>query len=91
MGNLELSRVAKRARKLQLQIDALSADLEALKNTLKMEMEMREVDTLTGDDWKITYKTVVSNRLDTTAIKKELPEIAARYNKQIYSKRFTLC
>lgn len=91
MGNLELSRVAKRARKLQLQIDALSADLEALKNTLKMEMEMREVDTLTGDDWKITYKTIVSNRLDTTAIKKELPEIAARYNKQIYSKRFTLC
>lgn len=91
MGNLELSRVAKRARKLQLQIDALTADLEALKNTLKTEMEKREVDTLTGDDWKVTYKTVISNRLDTTAIKKELPEIAARYNKQVFSKRFTLC
>lgn len=91
MGNLELSRVAKRARKLQLQIDALTANLEALKNTLKTEMEKREVETLTGDDWKVTYKTVISNRLDTTAIKKELPEIAARYNKQVFSKRFTLC
>lgn len=91
MGNLELSRVAKRARKLQLQIDALTADLEALKNTLKTEMEMRAVDTLSGDDWKVTYKTVISNRLDTSAIKKELPEIAARYNKQVFSKRFTLC
>lgn len=91
MGNLELSRVAKRARKLQLQIDALTADLEALKNTLKTEMEKREVETLTGDDWKVTYKTVISNRLDTTAIKKELPEIAVRYNKQVFSKRFTLC
>lgn len=90
MGNLELSRVAKRARKLQLQIDALTADLEALKNTLKSEMEQREVDTLAGDDWKVTYKTVISNRLDTTAIKRELPEVAARYNKQVYSKRFTL-
>ena len=90
MGNLELSRVAKRARKLQLQIDALSADLEELKNTLKTEMETREVDTLTGDDWKVTYKTVISNRLDTTAIKRELPDIAARYNKQVMSKRFTL-
>ena len=90
MGNLELSRVAKRARKLQLQIDALTADLEALKNALKSEMEMREVDTLAGDDWKVTYKTVISNRLDTTAIKRELPDIAARYNKQVYSKRFTL-
>ena len=91
MGNLELSRVAKRARKLQLQIDALTADLEVLKNQLKSEMEQREVDTLTGDDWKVTYKTVISNRLDTTAIKRELPDIAARYNKQVMSKRFTLC
>ena len=91
MGNLELSRVAKRARKLQLQIDALTADLEVLKNQLKSEMEMREVDTLAGDDWKVTYKTVISNRLDTTAIKRELPEVAARYNKQVISKRFSLC
>ena len=90
MGNLELSRVVKRARKLQLQVDALTADLEVLKNTLKAEMEMRGVDTLTGDDWKVTYKAVISNRLDTTAIKRELPEIAARYNKQVTSKRFTL-
>lgn len=91
MGNLELSRVAKRARKLQLQIDALNADLEVLKNQLKSEMEQREVETLAGDDWKVTYKTVISNRLDTTAIKKELPEVAARYNKQVISKRFSLC
>ena len=91
MGNLELSRVVKRARKLQLQIDALTVDLEALKNTLKNEMDKRDVDTLAGDDWRVTYKTVISNRLDTTAIKRELPDIAARYNKQVMSKRFTLC
>ena len=90
MGNLELSRVVKRARKLQLQIDALTVDLEALKNTLKNEMDKRDVDTLAGDDWRVTYKTVISNRLDTTAIKRELPDIAARYNKQVMSKRFTL-
>ena len=36
-----------------------------------------------------TYKTVTSSRVDTTALKKDLPEIAARYTKTTTARRFT--
>lgn len=53
-------------------------------------MTARNVDTLTGDDWKITWKEVTSNRLDGTALKKALPDIAAAFTKASVSRRFTL-
>lgn len=90
MSKVELGNTVKKARKLKVKIEELQAEFDALTSTLKSEMESREVDTLTGADWKITYKTVISNRLDSTALKRELPEIAARYNKQISAKRFTI-
>ena len=53
-------------------------------------MTARNVDTLIGADWKATWKEVTSNRLDGTSLKKELPDIAARYTKASVSRRFTL-
>lgn len=90
MGKTELNAAVKKARKLKVEIEQLQAEFDALTATLKTEMETRAVEVLTGADWKITYKTVTGNRLDTTALKRELPEIAARYSKPTAVKRFTL-
>ena len=48
------------------------------------------MDTLLGLDWKVTWKAVTSNRLDSTALKKELPDIAARFMKKTTARRFVL-
>ena len=53
-------------------------------------MSANELETLTGADWKITWKTVTSNRLDTTALKKALPDVAAQYTKTTTCRRFVL-
>lgn len=42
------------------------------------------------DAFIIRYKTVESERVDTTALKKEEPEVAKRYTKKTTSKRFTI-
>jgi len=47
------------------------------------------LDTLTGSEHKATYKTVVSSRIDTTALKKDLPDVANKYTKTTETKRFT--
>lgn len=47
------------------------------------------VDTLTGSEHKASYKTVTSSRIDTSALKKALPEVAAEYTRTTESKRFT--
>lgn len=90
MGTIELNGKIKELRSLKRLADELAGEIEALQDSIKAEMTARNVDTLTGDDWKVTWKAVTSNRMDTTALKKELPDIAARYTKASVSRRFTL-
>ena len=90
MGTIELNGKIKELRSLHRMADELAGEIEALQDAIKAEMTARSVDELTGDDWKVTWKAVTSNRLDSTALKKELPDIAARYTKASISRRFTL-
>jgi len=53
-----------------------AAMVESLKDEIKSRMTAADIDTLTGAEHKATYKSVTSSRIDTTALKKELPEIA---------------
>jgi len=76
------------AQYTRLQEEA-AAMVEALKDQLKEYMTANQLDTLTGDEHKATWKTVTSSRIDTTALKKALPEVAERYTKTSATKRFT--
>ena len=66
-----------------------TAIVDGLKDELKAIMQERNTDTLTGTEHKASYKAVVSSRIDTTAIKKELPEVAAKYTRTTETRRFT--
>ena len=72
----------------RLQEDA-AAMVESLTDTLKQYMADNQLETLTGTEHKATYKTVTSSRIDTTALKTALPDIAAQYTKMTETKRFT--
>lgn len=80
--------MAELAQYIRIQEEA-AATVEALKDQLKAQMQAAGVDTLAGAEHKATYKAVTSSRVDTTALKKELPEIAARYTKTTETRRFT--
>lgn len=80
--------MAELAQYIRIQEEA-AATVEALKDQLKAQMQATGVDTLAGAEHKATYKAVTSSRVDTTALKKELPEIAARYTKTTETRRFT--
>lgn len=69
--------------------EEIEAIIEGLKDTVKQYMTENNIDTLTGDEHKAIYKQVTSNRLDSAALKKELPDIAKRYTKPVTSARFT--
>lgn len=79
---------AELAQYIRMQEEA-AAMVESLKDQLKAQMQAAGVDTLAGDEHKATYKAVTSCRVDTTALKKDLPEIAARYTKTAETRRFT--
>lgn len=66
-----------------------TAIIDGLKDELKAIMQERNTDTLTGTEHKASYKAVVSSRIDTTALKKALPEVAAKYTRTTETRRFT--
>ena len=66
-----------------------NAAADALKDALKAEMDARGVDTLRGAEHKATYKAVESRRVDTTALKRDMPDVAAQYTRVTTCKRFT--
>ena len=76
------------AQYIRMQEEA-AAMVEHLKDQLKAQMQAAGVDTLAGDEHKATYKAVTSSRVDTTALKRDLPEIAAQYTKTTTARRFT--
>lgn len=76
------------AQYIRMQEEA-AAMVESLKDQLKERMTAAGVEFLAGSEHKATYKAVTSSRVDTTALKKELPEVAARYTKTTTTRRFT--
>lgn len=69
--------------------EEITATVDGLKDTIKKYMEENQIETLTGNEHKATYKTVTSSRIDTTALKRNAPDIAEKYTKTTETKRFT--
>ncbi len=90
MSTIEMDSKIKELRELRRMADEIQAEIDSLQDSIKAELTARNVDTLTGTDWRVTWKTVTSSRLDSTALKKELPEIAARFMRQTTARRFVL-
>lgn len=80
--------MAELAQYIRMQEEA-AAMVESLKDQLKERMAAAGVESLAGSEHKATYKAVTSSRMDATALKKELPEIAAKYTKTTTARRFT--
>jgi hypothetical protein len=76
------------AEYIRMQEEA-AAMVESLKDQLKERMTAAGVDSLAGSEHKATYKAVTSSRVDTAAIKRDMPEVAARYTKTTTTRRFT--
>ena len=73
---------------LRKMADDLNAEIEAIQDAIKNHMAEADTDTITAGAFKVTWKTVISTRLDSTALKKSLPEIAERFMKQTTTRRF---
>lgn len=69
----------------------IKEEAENMLDSLKLAIiaEMGDNETLQGNEHKATFKTVLGSRIDTTAIKNELPEIAKQYTIVTETKRFT--
>lgn len=86
----EIESKIKDYKELQRMADELAAEMDKIKDELKAEFEREHTDTITTTSYKVTYKSVTSKRVDTTALKKDMPEVAEKFSKSTTSKRFTI-
>lgn len=88
MSNTELTIKIHELRQLQLLVEEAQADMEALKDQIKAHMGSSE--ELIAGDYKITWKSVTSSRIDAKALKSALPEVAARFTTETVTRRFVV-
>lgn len=66
------------------------AEAEAIRDSIKQEMLEREVEELTAGHYIIRWTSVLTNRFDSTAFKKVMPEVYKAFTKQTNSRRFSI-
>jgi predicted phage-related endonuclease len=86
MSTNELTTRIRELRELQALIDEAQTEVEAIKDAIKAHMG--DTEELRAGEYKVTWKTVSSSRVDTSALKRELPEVAERYTLQTSARRF---
>lgn len=77
-------------RELRRMADELAAAIDTIQDAIKAEMTAAGVDVLTGSDWKAVWKPITTSRIDTTALKKALPDLAAQFTKVSTVRRFSV-
>ena len=88
MTERQIANRIKKLEELEAQLDTITAQIDALKGEIKAEMAERE--ELTACGYVVHYTHVITNKLDTTRIKKELPDLYSKYIKQVFSRRFSI-
>ena len=86
MSNPNLAPKIKELMELRRMKEELDNEISSIEDEIKQVMGNEE--TLIAGPFKIDWKTVVSSRLDTAALKKALPDIAERFMKQTTTRRF---
>ena len=88
MSNPNMEAKIKELMELKRLKEELEAEIAAAEDEIKSVMG--EEETLLAGAFKVSWKTFTSSRLDGTALKKALPQIAAQFTKQTTARRFSI-
>lgn len=88
MSNPNMESKVKELMELKRMKEELEAEIASAEDEIKAVMGDEE--TLFAGAFKVTWKSVSSSRLDSTALKKAFPDIAARFTKQTTARRFCI-
>ena len=77
-------------RALEAEAEAIQEKADAIRAELKAGLEEKGVDELQTASFTLRWKEVVSNRLDSKALKAAMPDIYGQFCKASATRRFTI-
>ena len=86
MSMNEMESKIRELRQLQNLIEEAQAEAEAIKDSIKAHMG--DAEELRAGEYRVTWRTVTSSRLDTAALKKAVPDVAAAFTRTTPPRRF---
>jgi predicted phage-related endonuclease len=88
MSNHEITAKIDALKALEDLIEEAKAEAETLRDAIKQEMLNRGTEELTAGQYIVRWTSVLSQRFDSTAFKKVMPDVYKAYTKQVSSRRF---
>lgn len=82
----EIEAKCRELRQLQTLIEEAQAEAEAIRDAIKAAMG--ESEAVQAGEYKITWKPVKTARIDTTALKKPLPDVVQAFTRETTTRRF---
>ena len=90
MTNAELIQKIEALNEWEAILEEAKAEAEALRDSIKAEMLEQNTEELEAGQYIIRWTSVLTNRFDTTAFKKEHNDLYKDFTKQTSSKRFSI-
>lgn len=87
---MKLAKKIEELEELEALIEEAKAEAEKLKDEIKEEMLKQNTEELIVGKHIVRWTTVLSNRFDSTAFKKVMPDVYKCYVKQSVSRRFSI-
>lgn len=88
MSDRNMEAKVKELMELKRMQEELAAEIEAAEQAIKDVMGEEEI--LLAGAYKVTWKSVTSTRIDTTALKKAMPDVAEQFAKKTTTRRFVV-
>lgn len=90
MSVIEITSLVESLKEWERIMEDAKVEVENIKDTIKKEMDARGVEELEAGTHIVRWTSVISNRFDSTAFKKVMPDVYKAYTKTVTSRRFTV-
>ena len=90
MSTIEITSKIEALKDLESLIEEAKAEAEALRDEIKTEMLNRDTEELEAGQYIVRWTSVLTQRFDTSAFKKVMPDVYKAYTKQVSSRRFSI-
>ena len=90
MSRNELITAIEQLKEWEAILEEAQAEADALRDSIKAQMLEENTEELAVGAYIVRWTSVLSNRFDSTAFKKEHAELYKSFTKQVASKRFSI-
>lgn len=90
MSTIEITSKIEALKELEALIEEAKAEAETLRDEIKTEMLNRNTEEMEAGQYIVRWTPVLSQRFDSTAFKKVMPETYKAFTKQVTSRRFSI-